>query len=180
MLKSLVAAAIASLLLAAGCGGEESGARAGANSTPASSGDGETATVQQYASIVARVSDLDQQLRTLDNCNWMGSGSLDRPGSIVCQAGLYVLYLDALNLATRLGDAQNAGTKQYFGAPPEEIADLVDETVSDANALKKAAKAANDAKCYDSGAGRCLTLRGDVFQAMAPMESTLDAWEPYL
>ena len=140
----------------------------------------DTATVEQYASIVAKNQDLKKQIGTMSDCDWLGSGALDAdPASIVCQAGVLTLSFQAETLSTSLKSAQKPGVPAFIGPPPDEIEPLVADTVSASDALAKSASAANKAGCEQSAAGKCTALRVDVMQAMSDLKRELYAWEPY-
>ena len=84
-----------------GSKGEDSGDSPSASSTPEPSPTESEATLEQYASIVARYAPTDE-LASAESCNWIGSGPLNPPGTISC--GFEVLSLQFLsgNLADRL------------------------------------------------------------------------------
>lgn len=168
----------------AGCGDGSDGANDGrrtekpiASTEVADAG----ATVEQYASIIARNGELRDDLDEMAGCDWLGSGSLDYdPELIVCQVGLFGLTMTSDTLAISLEGAAKEGVPAYIGAPPKEIEQLVAETIESANALTAAATAANDADCAQVGSGQCSSLRSGTMRAIANLERTIDAWAPYL
>jgi hypothetical protein len=184
-----VGLSIALLLLASGCaGGSEIGAVAGeqpsrstAAETPSPSEDVvPAATVAQYASIVAKNSDISELLDRLEGCDWIGDGPLDQPGSIVCMAGIPTLEYSSSTLAVSLESAGKDGVPAYIGAPPAEIESLVTETIAVAQEVSKVARKAGNADCSESPRGRCFNLRIDVWKGLGELDRQLDAWGPYL
>lgn len=190
-MRALQSLLVASVLLASlsACGSDSAGEPPGQAASASTAAPTEsttptpevdTATVEQYASIVAKNQDLKKQIGTMSDCDWLGSGSLDAdPASIVCQAGVLTLSFQAGTLSTSLKSAQKPGVPAFIGSPPAEIEALVADTVSASDALEKAAAAANKAGCEQTAAGKCAALRIDVMQAMGDLERELYAWEPY-
>lgn len=186
MTRGLITA-LAALLLMAGCGESASGdtkvddSKNTASSSPTTDETPlTTATVQQYASIVARNSDLRGQLRDMSDCNWFGMGRLDRPGYLVCSVGMLTMSYLTGTLASSLTVAAESGSAEYIGAPPQEIESLVDETATTARTLSTAAAKADKKGCGETGRGQCMGLRIDVWQAQNDLKQALQAWGPYL
>jgi hypothetical protein len=185
-MRKMATAAVTTLLLAvAGCGGSDSSGSASTGDTsivaPSPSSSEPIATNDQYASIVALKLDMAKTINSLqNNCNWISNGPLDRPGYIVCFGGLPTVQLEAQDLALRLQQAMTPTSKAFIGAPPEEIAFLVQTTLADARTLAKASGQADDHNCAMKGNGVCSGLRGAVFRAMGSMEQQLSGWRPYI
>ena len=138
-----------------------------------------TATVQQYASVVARSTDLSENIATMETCDWFSRGALDLPGSIACMGRLAAMEMSAWTLADNLERAANEDLATFIGTPPVEIARLVSATNTKANDLSQAAKVAADSDCAVVGTGGCLALRASVFKAMGALSAELDGWKPY-
>ncbi len=139
------------------------------------------ATVNQYASIVAKnEADLREQLTTMGECDWSSAGSLDpEPNGIVCAMGLLTLSYGAQAMSVSLEGAQKPDAPGYVGAVPSEIELLVADTIESSTTLAEAAKAANDDRCALTGDGKCMDLRNQTWLAMDDVEGQLDAWGPY-
>jgi hypothetical protein len=183
---AIPAAATALLLAGAGCGGgsDASGSTSAGDPTTTTSSPSPSepiATNEQYASIVALKLHMAKTINSLqNNCNWISSGPLDRPGSIACFAGLPTVQLESQDLALRLRQAMTPTSKAFLGAPPDEIASLVQATLADARTLARASGQADDHNCAMKGNDVCLGLRGDVFRAMGSMAQQLSGWRPYM
>lgn len=140
----------------------------------------QTATVNQYASIIAKNGDLAKQIEAMDDCDWLGRGSLDYdPQSIVCTVGVLTMSYQSMTLSLSLTSAQDSTAPAFIGAPPAEIETLVADTVTAADALAEVATATNDAKCEYKGTGKCSRLRADTWSAMSDLERELAGWRPY-
>lgn len=179
------AAAIAialTLAALAGCGssGSEESEGGSGDSQPSSEAESTSASTAQYASIVAKNSDITDQLETMQSCDWFGSGPLDSEGSIVCMAGVLTLSYQSSTLAVSLDGAAEEAKPAYIGAPPAEIAQLVTDTVKAAKTLELATQALNDNECEQSAEGKCLDLRVGAVKGMNALERELRAWGPYL
>ena len=138
-----------------------------------------TATVQQYASVVARSTAVADNIAVMETCDWFSRGALDPPGSIVCMASLFAMEMRAFTLADNLERAANEDLTTFIGTPPVEIARLVSATNTKANDLYQAARVAGDSDCAEVGTGDCLALRASVFKAMGALSAELDGWKPY-
>lgn len=186
-MKRSISAGAAALVMLGGCGGVEQAAEeppAPSADSTASTPQAEAtpvATTQQYASVIARQSDAVQHIKEMGDCNWIGAGSLDyEPGLFVCSVGLLSMEYEASTLATRLELAADPDADDFVGSPPEEVERLVEETIVTARALEKAARAAGTRDCAETGRGACGKLRVAVWSARSDLESSLDAWGPYL
>ena len=140
----------------------------------------QTATVNQYASIIAKNGDLAKQIEAMDDCDWLGRGSLDYdPQSIVCTVGVLTMSYQSMTLSLSLTSAQDSTAPAFIGAPPAGIETLVADTVTAADALAEVATATNDAKCEYRGTGKCSRLRADTWSAMSDLGRELAGWSPY-
>lgn len=186
VMRQGLAAGICLMVTVAACGDGDGKASTEASPSPAASRstpmpEPETATVEQYSSIIARTSDVSDQITIMEDCDWLGNGPLDYdPNSFVCFAGVLTMQYLALNVRTRLQDARDESSADFIGEPPGELVSLVGETIAAAGELEAAAGAAHESGCHDSGRGKCGRLRLETFQAMSGLEFTLSAWEPYL
>lgn len=178
--RTPIVLAVATMLLT-GCGGSSGGDEPSdrASDSPSTPKE-QTATTAQYASIVAENSDISEQLDTMESCDWLGSGSLDPEGSIVCFAGVLTLSFQAGTLGTSLESASKKGVPAFIGTAPSEIAPLVADTVKSAKALEASATAVNDGGCEKSADGDCQSLRITMTQDMNDLEREIRAWGPYL
>lgn len=176
-LAAVVAASAWSLTACSGADSEPPEDAETSNSSPAE----ETATAAQYASIVAKNSNLNDVLNEMQGCDWFSGGSLDPdPALIACRAGLTTMSYASLSLSSNLNTASDPAAPDYIGQPPAELMALVASTTEAAENLADASGRASDAKCAYSGAGKCGSLRSETFKAMGPMERELAAWAPYL
>lgn len=190
----VMTAGLAAATLLAGCGGgdDDSGKddastapKSSATSQPTSAESPEdetsTATPNQYASIVARSSDLRDQLDTMEDCDWIGTGSLDYDTALfTCRIGSLTLSLQAGTLNVSLTTAQNPDRPGYLGEPPTELVDLIAETQSAAAEVEDAFEQIDSKDCGDTGKGACGDIRGRAFRSIGPLQSALRAWDPYL
>ncbi len=181
------------VLLLAACGGTESASEqqtAASNSSessadpsgsPSPTASGESlATLEQYASVIARQGRLVKQLQEMSRCDWLGSGPLYRPGYIVCAVGTLSLQYGATTLQLELQNAQDPSRPHtYIGEPPAELAALLRETTDMARALEQAMKRM-PARCSETDAGACLQKRILASLSIDDMQRTLAAWRPYL
>jgi hypothetical protein len=179
-------ATTALVLALTGCGGRDSsneGAAVPSNETPATSSPSpseSTATQEQYASLIARRSNIVHDLEEMSHCNWSGSGSLGTNGDLTCPLGVLSLQYEAMTVRLDLLNAQGQGLPKFdIGPPPAELQSLVDETVQSAQTLAKALKAVTPA-CAQTAAGLCGSKRVDASFAIDDMQHTLAAWGPYL
>ena len=169
----LTAAAAASALLIAvsGCGSEDGG---GASDT-ATSESIPTATTEQYASLIAQ-NGIDDDLKGFNS-------------ECLSPFGLCLLKPEPLgSLADSLVESLEEAP-DTIGAPPAEIASLVDTTIREASALSEAATDASEA-CVASGDAEdpedaedpssCDPAWTDLTTASLALSSTLDDWQPYL
>lgn len=187
----LLAAAILSPSLAA-CASDNSDASTPAQkstSEPASSSAGSTtsagsdgaagsATVDEYASLVAQyATDLKSDIRDgLDpeQCSW-GAGPPDRDSSGHCSDSAATIQQGARSLADRLTAAQ---ADTGLGAPPDQISTLVKDTIKAAKATDKRAEPALEcAQDYTRG---CNPKAVRWSEAMRAMRDQLTAWGQYL
>jgi hypothetical protein len=122
--------AVTITMMLTGCGGDstsaevEEPASSASDPTPSESQE-PTATVQQYASVVARSQDLVAHLDEMGACNWTGPGPIGEPGDLTCGLGKLQMEYQAATLRLSLRNAADPeGPKGYIGAPPAELASL--------------------------------------------------------
>lgn len=78
----------------------------------------ETATPQQYASIITRNGDLKKSLAKMVDCDWLSTGRLDyEPGSFTCQFGALSMSYQAMTLQASLEGANSPTATAYVGPP---------------------------------------------------------------
>lgn len=190
MRRVAVMSAAAALLAVAGCsGGGEAQSTDGATTlSPTSTAPttptetGPTATVEQYASIVAKnTTDMRKMFRDLENpqhCLW-GVGLPDvRPGYGTCGLQITTMSYVAGSLALSLQGAQKETAPAYIGAPPPEIEGIVTDTIATAQSLRAASSRAEDC-AFDLKTG-CNARLVTFHRAMGAMEDQVAAWQPYL
>ena len=188
---ALLAAAIISPTLAA-CASDNSGATTPAPATTSESGsssdatkssspgsaDG-SATVGEYASIVAQyAASLKADIRDgLDpeQCSWGLGGPPDRDSTGHCYDSAQTIQRGARNLADELTSAQ---ADDALGAPPQQIAKLVKDTIKVAESTDKRAEPA--LRCAQDYIHGCNPKAARWSEAMHDMRDQLAAWSPYL
>lgn len=167
------------LLVLAGCGSASSSSDQSDGPSAKATVDEDVATVEQYASIVAKRQ--PKSIGQTEDCNWFGRGGLDwDPTSMQCSLGLLGLETEAAILQLELTGASDEDSGLYIGAVPDEIETLADDTIDASTKLRKAASQANKQDCGLSGTGVCVSLRADVLTAAGDLSSEIDAWAPYL
>lgn len=186
----LLAAGIISPTLAA-CASDNSGATtpapestsksaaSSAATTSQGSGSGDdSATVGEYASLVAQyATGLKADIRDgLDpeQCSW-GAGPPDRDSTGHCRDSAETIQRGARNLADRLTSAQDDNA---LGAPPNQIAKLVTDTIKVAESTDKRAEPA--LRCAQDYTRGCNPKAVRWSEAMHDMRDQLAAWNPYL
>ena len=119
---------------------------------------------------------LRSALSSTDACSFV---SLSCP--LGAQISLSTLNSTGSTLAVNLRGASMRTAGQYVGEPPPEIRDLVQSTIADAEAVAEAANAANECLRTSSGSvTQCASAMGTLDRTKYTLESTLDAWQPYL
>lgn len=184
------AAAGAALVLLAACGGGSGNAASPATSTTsvASPTTGQatppeqTATVEQYASIIAKQKpDLTKYLDELTgpDCDWTSPGSVQvDPQLIGCWTYPLTLSYAASTLSLSLTGAQKQGVPAYIGAVPPELKGIVADTIAAAD--KFTPDSANTIQACVKAAGTdCATTLFDFSYNMKQLRDQLAAWSPY-
>lgn len=98
-------------------------------------------TVAQYASLVEPYTGIVEELDKLgpSECDWSTPGQVDRVSSApYCRLAATNAQLQAQTLALTLRNAQKEGSRTYIGRPPDEIEELVAETIQAADNLADA------------------------------------------
>jgi hypothetical protein len=139
---------VLAVALLAGCGASGGAQQGSASKTHGSASVGtslsttpspteSTATAAQYASIVAK----DQQSMadsirsfTRDYC------AVDPSAPPRCLAEALALNLEAQTLVLELNGAKDPSSPTFIGAPPSDVAPLVDDTLGAARTLARASK----------------------------------------
>jgi hypothetical protein len=141
-----------------------------------------TATVAQYASLVAKnKADYVKQIDTLldsKRCALTSPGHVDVSGSIVCGAGIFIVGMQADTLSLTLNGAMDpTKPKVFIGEPPAEIKPLITETTSASDKVKTASQASSD--CATADGDGCTKKLFDLYLALTGMRSQFEAWKPY-
>jgi ABC-type phosphate transport system substrate-binding protein len=137
----------------------------------------DTATVEQWASLVAPFAREwnDQVEQTEDDC-------LDPLTLFACTAGYYILGANAARYVIILEGAQDIpDVDHYLGEPPAEIADLIDDTVETAEAVDPAVTTWQETGCDDPLSLDCGVVESlTMDMAVGDLTEAFDAWAPYL
>lgn len=150
--------------------------------SPSASASGRTATVAQYASLIARnksdyVGQIDKLLDSRQ-CAITSPGHVDVPGSIVCSAGIVTLGYQAETLSIILSGAMDpTKPKLFIGEPPAEIKSLIAETITASQEVKTSSEAAS--ACATKDGPNCTTKLFTLFTALKDMRAQFDAWKPF-
>lgn len=185
---------VGSMVTLAGCGGSAGGspgssaaassphtATAAAHSAPAKKA--ATATVAQYASIIAKnMVVLNKSLAELQgsHCDWTIPGRVDvRQGYFTCAIGSLTVGYEAKTLSVELQAANTPAADGYVGPPPKEIATLVKDTKAQADQLGSTSVKAQDCTKTPIGSD-CMNKLFKFSANMGFMQSQLAAWGPYL
>ena len=174
---SLVGRSLAALLLAvagfaalAGCSGSSVGDESSTSVLPSSSPSGSTASVAEYASLLARQRGVVvAALSSLEPC----AGDARDGSDPACRANLHVVETRAGDLDRALQRAGDGHADDYLGLPPGDIAALLAATRAAAQDARTAARAA--ARCPTS----CADELAAAVAAAHDLESELDAWATY-
>ena len=185
-----MAATAAVLFALAGCSvtGDPASApaeRAGssADSTVAKTVD--YATVGEYASIVASLSgEIRTRAAGLDtDCSWASPGSVSNdPYLVTCSMEPVTISFQARSLSRSLDDAADRHLAGYVGAPPDQIAGLVQQTKVTTKAFARSVQAL-DHPAYDcivTDGPDCLQLLYEFSAAKDDLVAELDAWDAYI
>jgi hypothetical protein len=136
----------------------------------------DTATVSQWASLVAPYArewhDLVDTVE--EDCR--------RPATVVvCHLGYMNLSLRADIIATTLtGVISVPGHPDYLGEPPAEISRLVERTIEAAEGVEPAHGAYSATGCRDPYADECRAEASAMRSAVRELTAAYDAWAPYL
>lgn len=178
-MRALAPLAAVVVTLAAGCGGSEDGAADPATATTTAL----TATVSQYASIVAEHRpELAERLSASSRCLLLLSGERCHEFDYIAMAGIETF---AARLGAALTSASAPSAESYIGAPPDEIADLVERTIDATDAAADAFTAWSDGNCAIPNTERtpasdCTARGAQASFAGSDVEDAFAAWEPYL
>lgn len=187
---------VGAMIALAGCGGSGSDsagssaapsthatkAAASASSSPVKKT--ATATVTQYASIIAKNKfNLNKSLTELQgpDCVWSAPGHVDvREGYFTCSVGSLTVGMEAEILSLELETANKPDALAgYIGPPPPEIKTLVKDTKAQADQLGSTSRKAQT--CTKAPLGSNCEDKLFKFSAdMSFMQEQLAAWDPYL
>lgn len=173
IMRSVVLVLAVGVLLAA-CGGG-GGEKAAQSPTASPSPSIRVATTSQVASIVSKSrGDMRAQLDKAERCSSMDA----------CEQLDFLSYetlrLQSSTLALGLENGDDPSTGLFIGVYPQELQALVERTIQDARASEAALEAFFDADCTTTAPDSCESLNLDVQLKIRALESTLNAWEPYL
>lgn len=143
---------------------------------------GQTASVQQYASLVAQqkpdLLDYIDQL-TGGDCDWTSPGSVSvDPSSVTCWVVPLTVSYSASTLSLKLKGAQKPGVPAYIGAVPDELKGIVEDTIAAADKLDPD-KATAVQNCVKTAGPDCTTTLFDFQYNLRELKSQLAAWSPY-
>ena len=131
----------------------------------------ETATVEQYASVIAEErSGLEEYIIYVDECS-VGGWDDD---SLQCPFTPLTLSAKASTLSIRFSEEANEDIR--LAPPPAEIADLVERTRETALDVEVAADTVNECTDYIGCEAEWFQLQ----MAASDLQGILDAWEPYI
>lgn len=160
-------ASVAAVLILAGCGSNAAPAAETTSPSPAASPAASpsptemTATAEQYASVVnPALTDLATTWEKYEDSCLLDEDSL-------CEIIAMTVDLRAQAVVLVLTGSAEPGVPGYIGAPPAEVAKLVDETVAAAQAL--------DDTITDDG-----EVKDGVGAAGDWAVNFVDRWEPYV
>lgn len=173
-------------LAACGGGSDDTGSTTSTTKPAATTTTIETATISQYASIVAE--DQAELLAKIDEAD--GCVGLYEPYACSISASLaaFTAQLTAQSLHIRLtaADDDKPNNGHYIGAVPEEIEKLVADTISAADEVATTVQAFSDASCAAqpgapaTPAANCSDLASAAWLALGRLENEMRAWGPYL
>jgi hypothetical protein len=178
-----ILAAATVLLMLTSCGGGDPAAaevdRADAADAADAAGTADSATLRQYASLIARHHRVAAEAEAIGDCNWRGAGRLGEPGDVSCGFGVLTTGRQAGALGDDLEYAQSPSRREYIGPPPAEVAPLVDATRAAARELGRLQEAWHP-RCTFKTRGVCSDDRLAMQSAVGDMASVFNAWIPYL
>lgn len=168
----------AGAVLLTGCGGAPTAAP---TPMPTAIPTVQTATVAQYASLVAReksdfVATIDKLLDS-DTCALTSPGRVEVNSPGLCNAYAVTAGLQAMTLSVTLTGAKNPDAQMYVGEPPQEIKPLVTSAVTAADQVSATQEAAQE--CFTSNGDGCTTKLFDFYRALTDMRSEFNAWNAY-
>lgn len=158
--------------LLAGCAGGSAPSAGSSSTSPSAtpSATGTTASVGQYAGIIAGYrEDVARDAETLKGC-------VIDSADTTCEITLLTVSVMSEGLSTELEGASVDGPNNglYIGAPPAEIARLLEKTQSASLDVKTMADA------YLICKSACRDEFAQAYFSVTRLETKFDAWEPYL
>jgi hypothetical protein len=169
---------LAVALTAAGCNASSTSddSEPTASTIPTSSA-AETATVEQWASLIAtHERDWRDQAETVEeNC-------LDPATLFACTLGYQTLSLKAQTIEIMVdGAATNPDSDNYLGEPSAEVSDLVGNLIEAAGAVEPAVTAWQETGCEDPLSLDCGVVESlEMDRAVGDLTQAFDSWAPYL
>ena len=143
------------------------------------------ATVGEYASIVASLSgEIRTRAAGLDtDCSWVSPGSVsNNPYLVTCSMEPVTISFQARSLSRSLEGASDRGVPEYVGAPPDQIAGLVQQTKVTTKAFARSVQALDHPTydCIVTNGPNCPQLLFEFAAAKDDLVAQLDAWDPYI
>lgn len=172
------------------CGGDDEGGEttttAAPQSTTSSTEEEETATVGQYASIVAEVRpDILSNIASAEDCLFLWEPyACDIAGGL--STGTVGINAQRLEVGLTAAAEDRPNNRLYIGRPPDELERLVEDTITDAREVIDGADQFNKENCAaQPGAeveptNACPEAAATLSLALSSLENQLRAWEPYI
>ncbi len=163
------AAALAAVLLLAGCSATKAPAAATTTPTP-------RADLRPWVSLMAKEStELENAKAKLSDASCTPATS----DSFACGATYSATAIDMSTIELEVSSATNPSAKGYLGTPPKAIASLYADTEAAAHTATDAGKPWADAKCIGSGSMDCLDAAGTLDAAVGNLATEFSAWGAY-
>ena len=143
------------------------------------------ATVGEYASIVASLSgEIRTRAAGLDtDCSWVSPGRVsNNPYLDTCSMEPVTISFQARSLSRSLAGAADKHVAAYVGAPPDQIAGLVQQTKVTTKAFARSVQALDHPSydCIVTNGPDCLELLFEFSAAKDDLVAELDAWDAHL
>lgn len=170
--------AMVAALAVAGCNAPNEDTDADPTATAAATtAAAETATVEQWASLVAA-----HEREWRDQAEGVEENCLDPATLIACTLGYHTLSIQAQTIEIVMDGAVNSpDVDHYLGDPPAEVSDLVGNMIEAAAAVEPAVTDWQDTGCDDPLSLECGVVESLAMDsAVDDMTQAFDAWAPYL
>ncbi len=189
--KALAVPVAGLVLLTAACNGEMTGDDPAATETtstaeaitttteetPSPSTTEETASVEQWASVIAEQrNSYDDTDQSWEDATCSSLAAVD--GAVDCQAMMMSMGLVAATANVTISGATNPDGPAYIGKPPAEIRTLLIDTLT-AAMIAEDAFTPVDMDCFDEGI-ECAGEASEAERAWDTLGDKYAAWDPYL